>query len=212
MYDKFFSIAKEKQEIILEAALSIFAHKGYSKANTASICEKASISKGILFHYFGSKKNLFLFLVDRITDDMTKVYYEQMPKVPMELFDLLTESTIVKLRIASEMPREYKIIYEAYVNPPQEVKGDLDEKLAGLFTSQRDLFGQMVDVSLFKENIDPKIGIDLIWACAKGLYDLYLEDFKLLSPEETLSSFDKIRDDMMVHFGLLRSALYRKES
>lgn len=209
MYEKFLAIPEEKQSTIIEAALSIFGKHGYTKANTAEICEKAQISKGLLFHYFGSKKNLYLYLVDQVTEVMSQKYYAYMPQRPMEIFELLSESTVVKLKIAFEMPDGYKIIYEAYVNPPPDVKDDLDQRLAGLFSNQRALFGQMVDVSLFKETVDPKLGIDLIWACAKGLYDLYLEDFKSFSADELLSRYDKIKEEMMAHFGLLKTALYK---
>lgn len=209
MYEKFNAVSKEKQESVISAAIAIFGAGGYVKANTSEICEQAGISKGLLFHYFGSKKNLFLFLVDYITEDMSKRYYSQMKKMPMELFELLTESTMIKLKIAAEIPMAYKIIYEAYVNPPSELKNDLEEKLSGLFSNQKELFAQMVDVSLFKDEITPKRGIDLIWACSKGLYDLYLEDLKKMTAEETLSNMEWIKEDMMAHFAILKTALYK---
>lgn len=209
MFDKFFAIPNEKQENIIKSALEVFAKNGYSKANTSAICEKALISKGLLFHYFGSKKNLYLFLVDKMTEEMTQKYYAYMPQRPMEIFELLSESTVIKLKIAMEMPDGYKIIHEAYVNPPSELKEELDARLSGIFANQKDLFAQMIDISLFKENVDPKKGIDLIWACSKGLYDLYLEDFKKVPPEELLERYDEIKEDMMVHFALLKTALYK---
>lgn len=209
MYDHFFSISKEKQDIILKAAISVFAENGYLQSKTAKICEKAGISKGLIFHYFGSKKNLFLFIVDHITEEMLKKYYELMPQVPMELFELLSESTVIKLKIAAEMPESYQIIYEAYINPPQELKKELNERLNGMFANKRKDFAKLIDVSLFKEEIDPEIGIDLIWACAKGLQDLYLEEFKAYSAQEVLSAMDEVNEKLMKHFAILKSALYR---
>jgi AcrR family transcriptional regulator len=58
MCEKFRAISEEKQRTILDAALTEFSERGYHKANTNTICEKAGISKGLLFHYFGSKKAL----------------------------------------------------------------------------------------------------------------------------------------------------------
>ena len=64
MFSKFLNLKPEKQEKILEAAIREFADKGFEKASTNEIIKEAGISKGILFHYFQNKKNLFLFVYD----------------------------------------------------------------------------------------------------------------------------------------------------
>ena len=58
------SLSEEKQQRILNAALKEFAQKGYKNASTNQIVKEADISKGLLFHYFKNKKQLFLFLYD----------------------------------------------------------------------------------------------------------------------------------------------------
>lgn len=64
MFDKFLNLDKEKQERILNAAMKEFALKGFDNASTNEIVKEANIGKGMLFHYFKSKKDLFLFLYD----------------------------------------------------------------------------------------------------------------------------------------------------
>lgn len=53
----------EKRERIIRAAVHEFADRGYELANTNRIAEQAKISVGSLFHYFDTKENLFLFIV-----------------------------------------------------------------------------------------------------------------------------------------------------
>jgi len=48
-----------KRERLLEAARGLFAERGYAGATTAGIAERAGVSEGILFHHFGSKRELF---------------------------------------------------------------------------------------------------------------------------------------------------------
>ncbi|MBC7338085.1 MAG: helix-turn-helix transcriptional regulator, partial [Clostridia bacterium] len=55
----------DRREKLLEAAIREFAEKGYGGASTNAIVREAGISKGLLFHYFGSKKDLFLAALDR---------------------------------------------------------------------------------------------------------------------------------------------------
>jgi len=49
----------EKQERLLDAARHVFAAKGFTDATTAEIAAAAGVSEGILFHHFGSKRELF---------------------------------------------------------------------------------------------------------------------------------------------------------
>ncbi len=49
----------EKRERLLAAAREVFAASGFSGATTAEIAARAGVSEGILFHHFGSKRELF---------------------------------------------------------------------------------------------------------------------------------------------------------
>lgn len=64
MNEKFFDLKKEKQDRMINAALKIFSMKGYQYASTDDIVKEAGISKGLLFHYFGSKLGLYSFIYD----------------------------------------------------------------------------------------------------------------------------------------------------
>ena len=64
MNEKFFDLKKEKQDRMINAALKVFAINGYKHASTDDIVAEAGISKGLLFHYFGSKLGLYTFLHD----------------------------------------------------------------------------------------------------------------------------------------------------
>jgi AcrR family transcriptional regulator len=56
---------KEKRiEDIFEAALQCFNESGYDATSMESIALKSKISKGGMYHYFNSKKDLFLSLFD----------------------------------------------------------------------------------------------------------------------------------------------------
>ena len=49
---------------ILEAAFKVFIDKGYSKTTMDDIVLVSNLSKGALYHYYSSKKELFLALID----------------------------------------------------------------------------------------------------------------------------------------------------
>lgn len=65
--EKFFDLSKDKQDRIINSSLKIFTENGYRHASTDEIVQEASISKGLLFHYFISKSGLYTFLYDYST-------------------------------------------------------------------------------------------------------------------------------------------------
>jgi AcrR family transcriptional regulator len=46
--------------VIIDAALTVFAERGYDGATTAAICRQAGIGSGTFFHYFPTKLDLLL--------------------------------------------------------------------------------------------------------------------------------------------------------
>src|SRR5690606_31417661 len=50
----------KKRRQILDAAAICFAEKGFEATRTADICHMAGISSGKLFHYFKSKRDVFI--------------------------------------------------------------------------------------------------------------------------------------------------------
>ena len=64
MNDKFLDLKKAKQDKMINGALKIFARNGFRHASTDEIVAEASISKGLLFHYFYSKAGLYAFLTE----------------------------------------------------------------------------------------------------------------------------------------------------
>jgi AcrR family transcriptional regulator len=53
---------------ILDAALDVFASKGYHDARLDEIVEEAQTSKGAIYFHFPNKERLFLALVDQFAD------------------------------------------------------------------------------------------------------------------------------------------------
>lgn len=52
------SIATEKRKLILDAAVRVFARRGYHGSRVADIAEEAGIAHGLLYHYFPSKEHV----------------------------------------------------------------------------------------------------------------------------------------------------------
>ena len=60
------SSAREK---IRQAAMELFAEKGYAATATREICEHAGVTKPTLYYYFQSKENLYRKLVEEAHEE-----------------------------------------------------------------------------------------------------------------------------------------------
>lgn len=56
--------------VIIDAALTVFAERGYDGATTAEICRRAGIGSGTFFHYFPTKLAVLLAILELGTREM----------------------------------------------------------------------------------------------------------------------------------------------
>jgi AcrR family transcriptional regulator len=54
----------EKQENILQAALTLFAKEGYHATSTSKVARAAGVSEGLIFRHFGNKEGLLEAILD----------------------------------------------------------------------------------------------------------------------------------------------------
>ena len=69
----------ETRDRILEAAVTVFAHKGYHDTKVDDIVAESQTSKGSFYFYFPSKQEIFLALVDKfagLLEDRLKDRFE----------------------------------------------------------------------------------------------------------------------------------------
>lgn len=55
---------------IIDAGLTVFSERGYDGATTARICQQAGIGSGTFFHYFATKADLLVAILELGTDEV----------------------------------------------------------------------------------------------------------------------------------------------
>lgn len=58
---------------ILDAALDLFAEKGFHATSVDQIAKRAGVSKGLTYNYFSSKEELLVAIIDNTSSEMMKV-------------------------------------------------------------------------------------------------------------------------------------------
>lgn len=69
--------SKTRKDRIMEAALHIFAEKGFQNATITEISKEAGVSEATVYEYFGTKEDLLFAIPEKISNDT----YEESSKV-----------------------------------------------------------------------------------------------------------------------------------
>lgn len=114
----------EKKEI-LNTCFEVFVKNGYTNTTTAMLSEAAGVSKALLFHHFMSKKNIFISVLEYCFDKMSEEFEEESLSDFNDFFEAKGNSGLSKINYLRQNPDISKLLYEAYVATPDELKEDI---------------------------------------------------------------------------------------
>lgn len=207
MFSKFLNLNQEKQDRILNAALKEFAQKGYQNASTNEIVKEAGISKGLLFHYFNNKKDLYLFLYDHfmeitMEDILAKVDWDE-----KDIFKRYRLVAFLKFELFNQYPEMFNFLKSVYTEDSPEVKVELDIKMKKLLESgYKDLFGD-IDLTKFKEGLDLEKTLNIIFWTMEGF--AYRQQDKALKVDLDQAFLDEVMTEMEAYCEILKNAFYK---
>lgn len=192
----FEKLSLEKQRLIMNAAYACFGKSGYKKASIADIATIAGISKASLFQYFGTKKELYLFLyryamgvIMAATDVGTD-----------DFFETIQLATDAKMYIVSEHPGMFEFLTAAAVETDEEVSAELKELNAMGFSEGRTVLFAQIDWSKFK----PDLTQEVIYNMVNWINDGFVRSVR------GREDIENMKTESRRYMELLKSALYRE--
>ncbi len=140
MNEKFFDLSREKQDRMINGAIEKKKKNGFKHASTDDMVKAVDVSKGLWFHYFGSKLGLYDFVygysVKYIILELSTVMDEDVK----DFFEIVKQIEFTKMRITKNYPYMMQFIERASRETDQDViehnKADYDiitEKFHSLF-------------------------------------------------------------------------------
>jgi len=100
---------QQKKLPIFEAAMAVFSEKGFEKATVDEIAERAGIAKGTIYYNYGSKRELFLSLVEEGIERLENAVKKEIARrksIPAKLESLIT----VQLRFFDDYKNYCKVL------------------------------------------------------------------------------------------------------
>lgn len=200
--DKFLNLPEEKRKRIVDAALKSFGENGFKKTSVSDIAKAADISKAMVFHYFGTKKDLYLYLIRMCTDIIINEINSGFDSTITDFFERIKQSSELKVSVVKKHNDIPAFLIGAYFESDPEVKSDI----ASLFAVGNDYRDKIsfdgMDTSKFKEGIDPKLVQKMLIWMAEG-YSSNLS-VSTLDLDVILKEFYECMD-------LLRNNFYKEE-
>ncbi|MFN8161915.1 MAG: helix-turn-helix domain-containing protein [Solirubrobacterales bacterium] len=73
-----------RREEILSAAREVFSECGYSSASMGQVAERAGVARGLVNHYFGAKRDLYLAVVVDLASELPLIVRTDLTDLPVE--------------------------------------------------------------------------------------------------------------------------------
>src|SRR5690625_3469937 len=181
---KILNTEPKKRDVILNAALKEFSLKGFDNASTNVIAKEAGISKGLMFHYINSKKDLFLFLYDYCADRVNKEYIDLMNFNEKDIFKRLRKSYILQIELLKQHPWIFDFIMMSDMTNSEEINKKLEERVnEKLSQCQKQMF-EIVDETKFRAGLNLERCKQIIFWTNVGFTNEILEDIRKSSITE----------------------------
>ena len=205
IYTKFQSLEAEKQERIINAALKEFARNGYDKASTNEIIKEAEISKGSLFNYFNSKKELYLFLLDYISE-MIEGIYAEVDWNETDFFERIRQMGLVKFKVYKKFPQAFDFLKSLSHEDGAEVKSEIKKMEKDITSTGLEKGFQSIDWTKFREDIRRDKMINIINWTMLSFSEMQMNKVDSIEKDgiEILSESDEYLD-------ILKKCFYKRE-
>ncbi|TWD99571.1 TetR family transcriptional regulator [Neobacillus bataviensis] len=207
MFAKFLNLNTDKQDRIINAAINEFAQKGYDKASTNEIVKEAEISKGLLFHYFKNKKQMFLFLFDHCIQIITDDFYKKVDLTETDFFKRIRKAVLIKMDLLAKYPDIFKFIEEAYMDDAVDIKVEIEKKVKELNEINIGRIYEGIDFSKFRDDIDIQKILKIITWTFEKLSEETLTKAKL-SPNHEID-YPAIQLEAEKYFEVLTKVFYK---
>lgn len=195
-----------KRDAIINAALDEFATNRYDKASTNNIVKNAGISKGLLYHYFKNKQELYDYLEFFSINTIVKSMLEECDWEESDLFLRIEKMIMVKFKILSRYPKITnfsKLIYENKTT--DELKKFTEKYIPDAYYK---VYQEGVDFSLFKDGTD----IQRVIKMTQWVFEKLGEEWtvKLFNSKSSIAdNMVELENEIFIYIKMLKEAFYK---
>lgn len=110
---------------IMDSALAEFSRNGYGASSVNAVCAEPDISKGIIYHYFKTKDDLFLACVEECFVKLTEYLKEHADSALGTPEKQMENYFSARSGFFRENPVYQRLFCEAVISPPSHLKAEI---------------------------------------------------------------------------------------
>lgn len=204
MNQKFFNLPQKRQDLIRNSAMVEFGAGSFKKTSADAIAKRAGVSKGLLFHYFKDKRELYLYLFQHTIDACMETFLASFQYFgERDFFLALEKGQEIKMDMVRRMPGLFRFVMRAYYERDSILTPKLRKKLDDVLAQSTDQFLSRMDLHKFKDGVDPKAVVRLLMLASEGM----LAETGACTAEEINTLFGEYKN----YADMLRRHLYKEE-
>jgi len=200
----------DKRERVMDAALGEFC-KGFKAANTDALARSAGISKGLLFHYFGTKNGLLGYVFEYALERVTQDFFTKLPLDEPDFLKRVRGMMEVKMALSLRHPSLFDFIGTVYLNEEPEF-APLRERLLLVrevaWSSEGELM-QNIDRRYFKPGLDVEKAMEVVHFTLLGYGDQIVRRYPKVADYQT--QFEEITQVTDGYFEFFKALFYRED-
>ncbi len=145
---------KKSKEKILQAAITEFSASGYDKVTMENICTRHGISKGMMYHYYSGKDDLFLLCVQNMYQMMQQYLEENMAELEKkDALHALKEFWMLRESFFGEHPPFKNIFENALLRTPPHLFEKIEEIRGPIEALNRQFLHRTIGKIELRENL-----------------------------------------------------------
>ncbi|MGV3029276.1 TetR/AcrR family transcriptional regulator [Streptococcus suis] len=169
---------KLRREMIIAAALREFASQGYKGFVINELCKVDGISKGVLYHNFSGKSDLYLACVQESFEKASAIFLGEDGQVPT-----LAAYMERRHQFYRDFPEQSHIFFEAMIATPEELEEDIAPQKAIFLDLNEQVCQKLLSESKLKEHIDEKKAM----AYLRLIQDMFRSYYLTVSSDSSLT-------------------------
>jgi len=198
-----------KRIALFSAAMEEFAKNGYKKTATDTIIKAAGISKGLLFHYFGTKKDLYIYLFEYANRIIMDEYYQKIDYTSQDLFVRIKGMLLLKFELTVKYPAIFDFVSSAYFENDPAVAGGISRDVNELYAEASGRLLENIDLSLFKPVFEPQKAVEIILFTLKGYSEAQISPNKKI--DDYRGEYGRYTKEIDEYIDILRTAFYKED-
>lgn len=129
---------KSRKQQILEAAAALFAENSYYKTTTADIANKVGVTQPYVFHFFKSKEELYLAVLEEAFQQISQTF--STVEAPPEM--LVETMGKAFLQLLAEHRYEILLVMTSFAIPEPAIRHYAQEKFEIIYERVKSRFAQ----------------------------------------------------------------------